>query len=131
MKFSLIILGAPASDQCASTALRFARAAIANDHEILKIFFYNDGVHNASSLVTPPQDELNLPKQWDILGLEHNIEMVPCIASSLRRGVLNTEEANRFDKTCANMNETAFNLSGLGELIDATINSDRIITFGR
>jgi tRNA 2-thiouridine synthesizing protein D len=131
MKFSLIILGAPASDQCASTALRFARAAIDSGHQIFKIFFYNDGVHNASNLITPPQGELDIPEQWQSLALENKIEMVPCIASSLRRGVLNTEEANRFEKACANMNETAFNLSGLGELIDATINSDRIITFGR
>ncbi|WIO75466.1 sulfurtransferase complex subunit TusD [Porticoccaceae bacterium LTM1] len=130
MKFSLIVLGAPGTHQCTQTALAFAKAAVAAQHSIYRIFFYHDGVHNGSTLTTPPQGEVNYPSEWHELAKENNIDLVACIASALRRGVINREEADRFEKPTANLDEPAFDLSGLGLLVDATENSDRIITFG-
>ena len=51
-----------------------------------------------------------------------------CIASSLRRGLLNDAEAERYEKTAANLN-AAFEISGLGQLIDAGLAADRTVTF--
>lgn len=130
MKFSLIVLGAPGTHQCTQTALTFAKAAVAAQHSIYRIFFYHDGVHNGSILATPPQGEVNYPRAWSELAKENNIDLVVCIASALRRGVINREEADRFEKPSANLDEPTFDLSGLGLLVDATENSDRIITFG-
>lgn len=131
MKFSLIVLGAPGAHQSTQTAYRFAQAAIDSGHTVYRVFFYHDGVHNGSLLHTPPQGEANLPKLWRELSEKHNIDMVVCIASALRRGVLNQEEADRFDRPAANLDESQFDLSGLGQLVDATENSDRVLTFGR
>lgn len=130
MKFSLIILGSPGTHQSAFTAYRFAAAALKQGHDIYRIFFYHDGVYNSSSFCTPPQGEYNVHSLWQSLCEEHDFDMTVCIASALRRGILNTEEAGRFEKNCSNLNEDCFTLSGLGELIDATRNSDRVITFG-
>lgn len=130
MKFSLIVLGSPGAHQSAQTAYRFAKAAIDNGHTVYRVFFYHDGVHNGSLLCTPPQGESSLPEQWRSLSQQQDIDMVVCIASALRRGILNREQADRFSKPAANLDEPAFDLSGLGQLVDATENSDRILTFG-
>ncbi|RLA41444.1 MAG: sulfurtransferase complex subunit TusD [Gammaproteobacteria bacterium] len=129
MKFTIVILGAPYSGETADTACRFAEAVIAQGHNIYRLFFYHDGVHNASSLVTLPQDEIQLPQRWQQLIDQYHLEAVVCIASALRRGVANDIEARRFGKPCGNLLE-GFELAGIGELLDAAAHSDRLITFG-
>lgn len=129
MKFSIVILGAPYTDQAAETAYRFAAATLARGHSIYRLFFYHDGVHNASELLTLPQDELQPARRWRELIQEHQLDAVVCIAAALRRGVLNDTEARRFDKPAHNLGE-GIKLAGLGELLDAAHMSDRLITFG-
>lgn len=129
MKYALAIYGAPYANQASETAFSFAQAAIARGHTIYRLFFYLDGVHNASNLATPPQDEADIPARWQALIKEHNIDAVVCIAAGLRRGVLDEVEQQRYEKSANNLNE-GFVLSGLGQLIDAGTQSDRLITFG-
>jgi tRNA 2-thiouridine synthesizing protein D len=128
MLFSLAVYGAPYSHQCAESAYQFAKAAVEAGHGIYRIFFYQDGVYNASALTTPPQDEQNIPERWVTLAEAHQIDLVVCVAAALRRGMLNEEEADRFEKPVANVH-SQFTISGLGQLIDAGVHSDRLITF--
>jgi tRNA 2-thiouridine synthesizing protein D len=129
MIFSLAIYAAPYSSQASDTAYRFALALLANGHQLYRVFFYHDGVHNCSALLTPPQDVINLSHQWQVLGKNYNIDLVVCIAAALTRGLLNNQEAQRYSKPAYNLAE-GFNLSGLGQLVDAAVVSDRLITFG-
>ena len=129
MKFSLAIYGAPYSSQAPATAFQFAKALLARGHQLYRVFFYMDGVQNASGLATPPQDEKNLPSTWAKLIQDNDIDAVVCIAAALRRGVLNDTEASRYEKPGHNLHPS-FELSGLGQLIEAGIESDRLITFG-
>ncbi|MGL6162101.1 sulfurtransferase complex subunit TusD [Microbulbifer sp.] len=129
MKFSLVIYGAPHASQSASSALRFARALLRQGHEIHRVFFYCDGVHNGSALSAPPQDEPDLVADWQSLQERHRLDLVVCIAAAQRRGLLNENEALRLEKPAANLAE-GFELSGLGQLADAAVKSDRLITFG-
>jgi tRNA 2-thiouridine synthesizing protein D len=129
MLFSLVVLSAPYSSQSSHTAFEFAKAVLAEGHNIHRIFFYGDGIHNATSLSAPPQDEINLPAEWKRISEKENIDLVVCIAAALRRGVLNSEEAKRFEKPAANLLDT-FEISGLGQLLEAAVVSDRLITFG-
>ena len=128
MKFALVIQGPPYSSQAASSALNFARAVLAAGHEIHRLFFYQDGVHNASSLVVPPQDERHIPAAWQALVREHEIDAVVCVASALKRGILDAGEAARYDKPGANLLE-GFAISGLGQLVEAALQADRVVTF--
>lgn len=59
MKFA-IALFAPPHAPSSRRALRFAEACLAGGHEIVRLFFYQDGVHSASANVVAPQDEPNL-----------------------------------------------------------------------
>ncbi|MBV1930377.1 MAG: sulfurtransferase complex subunit TusD [Porticoccaceae bacterium] len=129
MKFTIVILGAPYTDEAAESAFRFTQAALEKNHQIYRLFFYHDGVHNASSLITLPQDEIQPAQRWANLIAQYDLEAIVCIASSLRRGLLNETEAKRFSKPASNLTP-GFKLAGLGDLVDAAQQSDRLITFG-
>jgi tRNA 2-thiouridine synthesizing protein D len=129
MNLSIAIYGAPYSSASSISAIRFAEAAIAQGHAIYRVFFYHAGVQTGSQLSTPPQDESALYHRWQSLASEHNIDLVICVAAALKRGILDNAEAERWNKPCHNM-ASQFNLSGLGQLVDATIKADRHITFG-
>ena len=129
MIFSLAIYAAPYSSQASDSAYRFATALLANEHQLYRVFFYHDGVHNSSALMTPPQDEINLSTNWQQLSKRYNVDLVVCIAAALKRGVLNEQEAKRYDKPAHNLSKY-FEISGLGQLVDAAVISDKLITFG-
>ena len=129
MIFSLLIYASKTSGQSEQTALRFVRSALSQGHKIHRIFFYGESVTTASDFKVIPRDEANLPLQWLDLAEAHSIDLVVCIAAAVRRGILDEGEAKRHDKAAANM-INGFALSGLGQLADAIIRSDRVITFG-
>jgi len=128
MKFAIALFSAahaPSSRQ----ALLFAQAALAGGHEIVRLFFYQDGVYSASDNVVAPQDEQDIAAQWREFVSEHQLDGVVCIAAALRRGVLNEEEAQRYQRASANLT-APWELSGLGQLHDAAQSVDRLICFG-
>ncbi len=129
MKFSIVVYAAPYSSESASSALRFAKSAVDQGHEVYRLFFFGDGVHNASQLTVVAQDETNLQQQWNELILLHDIDSVICVSSALRRGVLDQTEADRHDLGSASAYASS-EVAGLGQLIDAAIHSDRMISFG-
>ncbi len=128
MKFSLLILASPYSQQGGLSALKFAQTCLHQGHQIYRVFFYHEAVQTASFLQTPQQDESNLHQLWYELAEQHKIDLVTCIAAALKRGVLDKSEAKRYQKDGFNL-QKPFELSGLGQLLDAQINSDQLITF--
>ena len=60
---------------------------------------------------------------------DNHLDAVVCIAAALRRGVLNPAEAERWDRPAANTAEP-WELSGLGQWVDALQSADRAVTFG-
>ncbi|AOS98048.1 Putative sulfurtransferase DsrE [Microbulbifer aggregans] len=129
MIFSLVVYSAPHASESAATALRFARAVVDAGHQLYRVFFYADGVHNGSALAAPPQDEKDLLTPWQELKQEHGVDLVVCIAAAQRRGVLSDSEAERLERPAANLAD-GFEMGGLGQLADATAHSDRVVTFG-
>jgi tRNA 2-thiouridine synthesizing protein D len=118
MKFSLLVSEGPYTHQAADTAWQFAHAAIAGGHEVKRVFFYHDGVYNATKLTEPPQDDRHIVNRWSKLAADHQVDLVVCVAAALRRGIK--------DEVLA----PGFRISGLGQLVDAGIKSDRLVTFG-
>jgi len=128
MKFALAIF-APAHAPSSRRALRFAEAVLAEGHEIVRLFFYRDGVYSVSGSVISPQDELDIPLQWRALIERHGLDAVVCIAAALRRGVLNAEEAQRYQRAGVSVS-APLELSGLGQLHEAAQLADRLVSFG-
>ena len=128
MKFAIALYSA-AHAPSSRRALRFAEAVLAGGHEIVRLFFYQDGVYSASSNIVTPQDEPDLAQQWAVFVSEHQLDGVVCIAAALRRGVLNEAEATRYQRSAVNLT-APWDLSGLGQLHDAIQAADRLICFG-
>jgi len=129
MIYSLAVYGSPYTYQSSDSAYQFACELLAQGHEIYRVFFYHDGVYNANRLAAPPQDETNISARWSAFAGDNNIELVVCVASAIRRGVLDASESSRYERDADNIAQN-FTISGLGQLIDAGIASDRLITFG-
>ncbi len=129
MIFAITVHGAPFSSSAALSAYRFAEAALEAGHEIPRVFFYHDAVRTGDGFTVPPQDENSVVDRWAELSEKHSVELAVCIAASLKRGVLNDEARERYEKSGANLHP-AFTIVGLGQLIDAIVGADRFISFG-
>ncbi len=129
MKFSVMINEGPYTHEASDTAYQFVQAALEKGHEIFRIFFYHDGVNNATALTTPPQDDRNVVNRWSELAEAHNLDLVVCIAAAQRRGIVDEDEMKRHGKAGHNLAK-GFRISGLGQLIEAGIEADRLVVFG-
>jgi len=118
MKFGILVNEGPFTHQASDSAYQFVKAAIEKGHKVMRVFFYHDGVNNANKLSEPQSDDRNLVKLWSELAEEHNLDLVVCVAAALRRGIKDDILA------------PGFRISGLGQLIEAGIVSDRLVTFG-
>ena len=129
MKIGVVVSEGPYTHQAADTAYHFVKASLAKGHEVPRVFFYHDGVNVSSRLSVPPQDERHIQKNWTALAEEHGIDLVVCIAAAQRRGLLDENEAKRQGKDGDNI-AGGFRISGLGQLIEMGIQTDRLVTFG-
>ncbi|MFP3978400.1 sulfurtransferase complex subunit TusD [Marinobacter sp. KMM 10035] len=126
--YTLVITGAPYSSQAPQTALSFAKAAIAAGHTVDRVFLYGEGVHLASSLSAPPSDEHHWADQWSRFLSDNAISGVACIASALRRGLVNDSEQKRYELPANNIREP-FIIAGLGEWVEGSMASSRVLYF--
>ncbi|PQA40073.1 sulfurtransferase complex subunit TusD [Amnimonas aquatica] len=127
MRFALLVTAAP-DQEAAFLAWRFADAALAEGHEIVRVFFAGAGVAHGNLLSTPPRDETPLTARWQRLQEEHDIELVVCVAAALRRGVVDDLNARSWELPAANL-AVGFLISGLGQLAEAQLEADRLVTF--
>ena len=118
MKFGILVNEGPFNHQASDSAYLFAKAAIEKGHKVDRVFFYYDGVNNATRLSEPPQDDRNIVRRWSDLADAHGVDLVVCVAAGLRRGLKEENLAH------------GFRISGLGQLIEIGIQADRIVTFG-
>jgi len=118
MKIGILVNEGPFTHQASDSAYHFTKAAIEKGHDVLRVFFYYDGVNNANKLSEPQSDDRNLVKMWGELANEHNVDLVVCVAAALRRGIK--------DEILAD----GFRISGLGQLIELGMAADRMVVFG-
>ncbi|WP_425402421.1 sulfurtransferase complex subunit TusD [Halotalea alkalilenta] len=128
LRYTLLVMGAPYSRQASHSALRFGEALVAANHRLEGVFFYHDGVYNAARLMTPPQDEPRLASRWQALADASGARLMVCVASALKRGLLDAREAERHGVRGETL-APGFELAGLGQLVHATAISDRTLTF--
>lgn len=129
MKFSIQINEGPYQHQSSDSAYQFTKAALEAGHEIFRVFFYHDGVNNGTMYGVPPQDDRNVQTLWSELAEKYELDLVICVAAAQRRGIMDEDESKRHGKGAANI-APGFRISGLGQLIEAGIQSDRLMVFG-
>lgn len=129
MIYSLLVLSSPASGNTTRSAAQFAHALLRRGHRIERVFFMDEACHTGSVSLISPQDEQDPTGLWVDLAEIEGVELILCISSAIKRGLLDATETERYDKPSATIHP-AFTLSGLGQLVDAAARSDRLITFG-
>ncbi len=129
MKLSIQVSEGPYNHEAYVTAINFIKAAVEAGHDIFRVFFYHDGVNNGTNFASPPQDDMNIQKTWSELAAAHDIDLVVCVAAAQRRGIVDEGEMTRNKKSGQNIMD-GFRISGLGQLIEAGIESDRLLVFG-
>ena len=128
MRFALMVTGPAYGTQQASSALQFAKAALAEGHEIACVFFCREGVYNANQLTSPASDEFDLVRAWKSLHDENGVALHICVAAALRRGITDETEARQLGLPTFNL-QPGFSLSGLGSLAEAALTCDRMVQF--
>lgn len=129
MKFAIQINGAPYHSQAGDSAYQFIRAALRKGHEIVRVFFYHDGIYNGLRYAMPPDDERRVIGRWSELARQYGVDLVICISAAQRRGLLSEEEALRAGKVDRDLAE-GFRIAGLGLWVDACMEADRFMVFG-
>lgn len=128
MKFSIAVYASPSTPELAQSALNFAEAVLAQGHEIYRLFFFNEGVLNAVALPDLKSADAGdaLCKRWQKLIGEQQLDAVVCVSSAKKRGIVAQDDGAANSLRIAD----GFTISGLGQLVDAAVNADRLITFG-
>ena len=129
MKYTILVNEGPYQHQASDSAIQFIRAALEKGHEIFRVFFYHDGVNNGTRLTVPPADDRLIQKSWSELAEKHGLDLVICIAAAQRRGLMDADEAKRQGLDANNI-APGFRISGLGQLVEGGIQSDRLVVFG-
>ncbi len=117
MKFSVFVNAAPTLP-AAEAALRFCHALTASQHILHRLFFFEDGVLNSAR--TAP-----LCDQWAEFITTHTIDAL-CCSGACARLTLADDEGRPKPRM-----HSAFAVAGLGQLVAATSQSNRCITFGQ
>lgn len=128
INYVLVVNGPVYGHQSSLSAYRFAKALIEKKHTLTRVFFYQDGVSNASSLTVPASDEFDLVSAWQALAQAHNIGLETCVAAALRRGVISRNEQKQHALPASNMAK-GFTQVGLGSLSESLLSADRVIEF--
>ncbi len=118
MKFGILVNEGPYTHEASDSAYLFTRAALEKGHQIYRVFFYHDGVNNANKYTEPPQDDRHIVNRWTKLAEQYEVDLVVCVAAALRRGIK--------DELLA----PGFRISGLGQLVEAGIQGERLVVFG-
>ncbi len=129
MKFAIQINASPYHSTVGFCAYQFITEVLAQGHTIFRVFFYHDGIYHAFNYATPPDDEPHFTALWTALAQQHAVDLVVCISAAQRRGLLCADEAARQGKHDHDL-AAGFRISGLGQLVEATLEADRFIVFG-
>ncbi|WP_448211641.1 sulfurtransferase complex subunit TusD [Colwellia sp. MEBiC06753] len=116
--FSLVITTAPHQNNTA-TAIEFAKAVLAQGHQINGIFFYQNGVLHANTLVKIPSDEFQAIEHFLALNAEHHIPLYLCITAAEKRGLSDEDGSPNISQQ--------FTISGLGEMVELTSSADKVV----
>ena len=120
-----VVITTPPSSYLTITAIDYINSAVNAGVEVVGVFFYQAGVLNASANIAIANDEYQTHKQWQKLNQEHGVHLHVCITACEKRGL--SDELN--NETVQSNISDFFTVSGLGELVELTAKSERMVQF--
>jgi tRNA 2-thiouridine synthesizing protein D len=128
MKFAVQVNSSPYQSQASETAYQFISAALRKGHEVVRIFFYHDGIYHGLRH-TEQADEDPGVCRWKALRENHGVDLVLCVSAAQRRGLSAAERSVGEDEIADDL-AAGFRIAGLGQWAEAVITADRVLTFG-
>ena len=116
MKFSLLIHSSPYADHGSQSSLDFACTLLKSGHSLHRVFFQGEAVLHGYRDEDSAAPTCGL--QWQQLAERHSIDLVICATAATQRQLQTKKLLPQYE------------VSGLGQLIDAAVASDRLVTFG-
>ena len=113
-KYACLITSAPSDTLATQDAIALIEQLINDGSVIDHLFFYCDGVLNANHLSKPLGDEFNPYAAWAKLSNDHDIPLLVCVTSALRRGIVDQDTAQQEGFEQYNL-QAPFQQVGLGE----------------
>jgi tRNA 2-thiouridine synthesizing protein D len=128
MKYLIQINTAPCQSQVVENAYQFIKAALLLGHQILRVFFYQDGIFNGLTEYCLPEEQRNITRRWSALAKEFGVDLVLCVSAAARRGLslYDSEQTTEIAQKLA----PGFRLGGLGLWMEAGLEADRFLVFG-
>ncbi|WP_077288405.1 sulfurtransferase complex subunit TusD [Cognaticolwellia aestuarii] len=117
-----LVVTTPPNSNLTTSAINLVHTAVENNIKVIGVFFYQDGVLNAAKHLSIPSDEFQTLARWQQLRKDFGVPLYLCITAAEKRGL--SDELSRDD--CSNI-DTAFTVSGLGELVELTSNAERVV----
>jgi len=133
LKTLSVVVTTPPSSPLTATVIDYINQAVECGVKVVGVFFYQDGVLNASKHLCIPNDEYQINSAWKQLNQQHNIELHVCISACEKRGLsdeITTSNSAISESTLNDSNiSDYFTVSGLGELVQLTAKADRVVQF--
>jgi tRNA 2-thiouridine synthesizing protein D len=126
LSYTFILTQSPAQQESNQTAQQLAAEILAAGDTLDRVFFYQDACYIGLKTQVPGQGLQASHQGWLDLQKIHAFPLQVCIANSLRRGLIDDIEGERYQHI-ANLQQ-GFQLAGLGEIAEASQRSDRIIS---
>ena len=115
-----VVVTTPPYSNLTITAIDYVETALSLGVDVIGVFFYQDGVLNASKHISLPSDEFDVTQCWQQLSEDKNIPLHLCISAAEKRGLSDeTEHGSNI--------APFFTVSGLGELVELTTMADRVV----
>lgn len=122
MKKLAFVITTPPNSNLTATAINMVSEALSMKLNVIGVFFYQSGVLNGSQQLALPNDEYQTSKAWQKLHQDYALPLHLCATAAEKHGL--TDDSN---ESKINTINNAFVLSGLGELVELTVNADRLI----
>lgn len=128
LRYALLVCGPAYGSERSACAWQFAKALGQSQHQLTDVFFYQDGVYNASQWLLPATDEVNMAEQWLSLAQQQSVKLHICSSAAMRRGMIDQSLAQQYQFSAGNIHPV-FCLTGLTELAQLILHCDRVIQF--
>ncbi len=116
----VVVITTPPFSNLSVTAINYIETALKLGVELVGVFFYQDGVLHANANAYIASDEFQAIEQWQKLKQEYDLALHLCITAAEKRG-MTAENKNSIDEL--------FIVSGLGELVELTSKTERMVQF--
>lgn len=119
-----VVVTTPPYSNLTITAIDYIETALCLGVNVIGVFFYQDGVIHANHNVSIASDEYQAAQHWTRLHQKYQLPLHLCITAAEKRGI-------KCDNNSTGQTDSIgiFTVSGLGELVELSTSSTRLVQF--